>query len=994
MALPWYRVHIVLINDPGRLLAVHLMHTSLVAGWAGAMALYELAVFDPGDPVLNPMWRQGMFLLPFMTRLGVTQSWGGWSITGESLDGKSVGIWSYEGVALAHILLSGLCFLAALWHWRFWDLELFRNPVNNEETTLALPTIFGIHLLLASVLCFGFGAFHVTGVYGPGIWVSDAYGLAGRVQGVSPSWGADGFNPFNPGGISAHHIAAGTLGLLSGFFHLTSPPPTVLFLALRMRNIETVLSSSIAAVFFAAFLTSATMWYGAATTPIELFGPTRYQWDSEYFLQKITQSVSYYQKQGLSEKAAWARIPEKLAFYDYVGNNPAKGGLFRAGPLNKGDGIAQGWRGHPKFTSAAGTLTVRRVPSFFETLPVLLLDARSRLVADIPFRRAESKFSIEQVGVTCEILGGRDSGTVLTAPSKVKAIARKAQLGELFTFDRRKLKSDGVYRSASRTWYTYAHLTFALLFFLGHLWHGGRTLFRDVFSGIGADSLDTLEFGAFQKLGDATTLKRATDTFGDREIGAVQQISGSVIDVQITEGTELPDIYNLLKIEATASSDGSPSTYRLAEVSSLLSPTLLRCILVSGSEGLSRGLTVYDTGLGITAPIGMHALGRLFDALGNLMGPTSDSCPAPRASIWRSAPKLTDLGDISASQIETGIKVVDAMVPIKRGGKVGIFGGAGVGKTVVLLECIYSIARYHGGVSVFAGVGERCREGADLYQEMLDSGVIDPDTLSDSKVALFYACMHDTALKRTRVPFTALTTAEYYRELIEMDVFFFVDNLYRYIQAGSELSSALGRIPGLMGYQPTLSSEMAALQERIGSTRYGSITSLQAIYVPADDLSDPGAAAAFKHLDSFIVLSRDLASKGRFPAIDYITSHSNITTKAILGNVHYQLVQQTLRITKRYAKIQDIIAILGTSDLTPEDRSVVDRARKLERFFTQPFFVAEPFTGIPGTYVTLTDTLSGLQFILTGKLTHLEEERLYMIGGIDDSLQIKNSRFK
>jgi F-type H+-transporting ATPase subunit beta len=386
----------------------------------------------------------------------------------------------------------------------------------------------------------------------------------------------------------------------------------------------------------------------------------------------------------------------------------------------------------------------------------------------------------------------------------------------------------------------------------------------------------------------------------------------------------------------------------------------------------------------------MHALGRLFDALGNLMGPTSDSCPAPRASIWRSAPKLTDLGDISASQIETGIKVVDAMVPIKRGGKVGIFGGAGVGKTVVLLECIYSIARYHGGVSVFAGVGERCREGADLYQEMLDSGVIDPDTLSDSKVALFYACMHDTALKRTRVPFTALTTAEYYRELIEMDVFFFVDNLYRYIQAGSELSSALGRIPGLMGYQPTLSSEMAALQERIGSTRYGSITSLQAIYVPADDLSDPGAAAAFKHLDSFIVLSRDLASKGRFPAIDYITSHSNITTKAILGNVHYQLVQQTLRITKRYAKIQDIIAILGTSDLTPEDRSVVDRARKLERFFTQPFFVAEPFTGIPGTYVPLTDTLTGLQLILTGQLAHLEEARLYMIGGIDDSLRVEN----
>mmetsp|Transcript_23754 Transcript_23754/g.43207 ORF Transcript_23754/g.43207 Transcript_23754/m.43207 type:complete len:494 (-) Transcript_23754:65-1546(-) len=461
-------------------------------------------------------------------------------------------------------------------------------------------------------------------------------------------------------------------------------------------------------------------------------------------------------------------------------------------------------------------------------------------------------------------------------------------------------------------------------------------------------------------------------------IGTVEQIHGSIIDVRLNESCEIPDQYNLVRVVA--------GTLRLAEVNTFLSPTLIRCILVSGAEGLSRGLPVYDTGIGITAPIGMHALGRLFDALGNLMGPTSDSCPAPRASIWRSAPSLTDLDAATASQIETGIKVIDAMVPLKRGGKAGIFGGAGVGKTVVLLECIYSIARYHGGVSIFAGVGERCREGAELYQEMLDSGVIDPTSLCDSKIALFYACMQDTPLKRMRVPFTALTTAEYFRELMQMDVFFFIDNLYRYIQAGSEISAALGRIPGLMGYQPTLNSEMATLQERIGSTRYGSITSLQAIYVPADDLSDPGAAAAFKHLDSFIVLSRDLASKGRYPAIDFVTSHSNITTKAILGNVHYQLVQQTLRITKRYAKIQDIIALLGSSDLTPEDRSVVDRARKIERFFTQPFFVAEPFTGIAGAYVPLLATLRGLQSILTGKLEGVPEGKLYMIGAIPDSL--------
>jgi len=276
MALPWYRVHTVVLNDPGRLIAVHLMHTALVSGWAGSMALYELAVFDPSDPVLNPMWRQGMFVMPFMTRLGITDSWGGWSITGESV--SNPGIWSFEGVALSHIILSGMCFLAAIWHWVYWDLELFRDP-RTGQIALDLPKIFGIHLFLSGLLCFGFGAFHVSGLFGPGIWISDAYGITGKLQPVAPSWGADGFNPFNPGGIAAHHIAAGIFGIFAGIFHLTVRPPQTLYRALRMGNIETVLSSSIAAVFFAAFITSGTMWYGAA--PLQ----------SNYLVQLVTNGI-------------------------------------------------------------------------------------------------------------------------------------------------------------------------------------------------------------------------------------------------------------------------------------------------------------------------------------------------------------------------------------------------------------------------------------------------------------------------------------------------------------------------------------------------------------------------------------------------------------------------------------------------------------------------------------------------------------------------------
>ncbi|KOR35799.1 MULTISPECIES: photosystem II chlorophyll-binding protein CP47 [Planktothricoides] len=503
MGLPWYRVHTVVLNDPGRLIAVHLMHTALVAGWAGSMALYELAIFDPSDPVLNPMWRQGMFVMPFMARLGVTDSWRGWSITGESV--SDVGLWSFEGVAGAHIVLSGLLFLAAVWHWVYWDLELFTDP-RTGEPALDLPKMFGIHLFLSGLLCFGFGAFHLTGLFGPGMWISDPYGLTGHVQPVAPEWGPDGFNPFNPGGIVAHHIAAGIVGIIAGIFHLTVRPPERLYKALRMGNIETVLSSSIAAVFFAAFVVAGTMWYGSAATPVELFGPTRYQWDSGYYQQEIQRRVQASLAEGKSQSEAWAAIPEKLAFYDYIGNNPAKGGLFRVGPMNNGDGLAQGWLGHPAFTDNEGReLFVRRLPNFFETFPVVLVDADGIVRADIPFRRAESKYSFEQTGVKVSFYGGELDGQTFTDPAVVKQYARKAQLGEPFEFDRETLGSDGVFRTSTRGWFTFGHACFALLFFFGHIWHGSRTIFRDVFAGVEADLEEQVEWGLFAKVGDKTT---------------------------------------------------------------------------------------------------------------------------------------------------------------------------------------------------------------------------------------------------------------------------------------------------------------------------------------------------------------------------------------------------------------------------------------------------------------------------------------------------------
>ncbi|MGL5833619.1 MAG: photosystem II chlorophyll-binding protein CP47 [Waterburya sp.] len=507
MGLPWYRVHTVVLNDPGRLISVHLMHTALVAGWAGSMALFELATFDPSDAVLNPMWRQGMYVLPFMARLGVDTSWGGWSVTGET--GASAGFWSFEGVAIAHIVLSGLLFLAAVWHWVYWDLELFVDP-RTGQPALDLPKMFGIHLFLSGLLCFGFGAFHLTGLWGPGMWVSDAYGVTGHVQGVAPEWGPAGFNPFNPGGVVAHHIAAGVVGIIAGLFHLSVRPPERLYKALRMGNIETVLSSSIAAVFFAAFVVTGTMWYGNATTPVELFGPTRYQWDQGYFQQEIQRRVETAMDDGLSRSEAWSTIPEKLAFYDYVGNSPAKGGLFRTGSMDSGDGIAQQWLGHAVFTDGEGReLSVRRMPNFFETFPVILTDADGVVRADIPFRRAESKLSVEQGGVKVAFYGGALDGQSFDDPAMVKKYARRSQLGEAFDFDTETLGSDGVFRTSPRGWFTFGHAVFALFFFFGHIWHGSRTLYRDVFAGVDPElEEEQVEWGFYQKVGDKST--RAT----------------------------------------------------------------------------------------------------------------------------------------------------------------------------------------------------------------------------------------------------------------------------------------------------------------------------------------------------------------------------------------------------------------------------------------------------------------------------------------------------
>jgi F-type H+-transporting ATPase subunit beta len=460
--------------------------------------------------------------------------------------------------------------------------------------------------------------------------------------------------------------------------------------------------------------------------------------------------------------------------------------------------------------------------------------------------------------------------------------------------------------------------------------------------------------------------------------GFVSQIIGPVVDVEFPEG-ELPKIYNALKV----SKEGSSETI-IAEVQYLIGENKARAICMTSTDGVKRGDAVEDTGRSIAVPVGKQTLGRIF----NVLGEPVDECgavPNPELadSIHRSAPEFVEL-DTKPSIFETVIKVVDLLAPYRRGGKIGLFGGAGVGKTVLIMELINNIAKEHGGVSVFAGVGERTREGNDLYAEMKESKVIDDSNFENSKVALVYGQMNEPPGARMRVALTALTMAEYFRDTNKQDVLLFVDNIFRFVQAGSEVSTLLGRMPSAVGYQPTLSTEVGELQERITSTKEGSITSIQAVYVPADDLTDPAPSNVFRHLDATTVLSRELAAKGIYPAVDPLNSTSTMLQPSIVSKAHFkcaQLVRQTLQ---KYKELQEIIAILGIDELSEEDRLVVGRARRIERFLSQPFFVAEVFTGLSGKYVSLTDSVNSFTRILDGEFDSLPEQAFYLVGGIDD----------
>lgn len=466
-------------------------------------------------------------------------------------------------------------------------------------------------------------------------------------------------------------------------------------------------------------------------------------------------------------------------------------------------------------------------------------------------------------------------------------------------------------------------------------------------------------------------------------IGNITQIIGPVIDVAFPPG-KMPNIYNSLIVQGE-DSDGNKLSVT-CEVQQLLGDNCVRAVSMSATEGLRRGLEVVDTGSPITIPVGETTLGRIFNVLGrpvDNLGPIDGKNDLP---IHRSAPNFTDL-DTNLSIFETGIKVVDLLAPYRRGGKIGLFGGAGVGKTVLIMELINNIAKAHGGVSVFGGVGERTREGNDLYMEMKESKVINEEDISESKVALVYGQMNEPPGARMRVGLTALTMAEYFRDINKQDVLLFIDNIFRFVQAGSEVSALLGRMPSAVGYQPTLASEMGGLQERITSTKDGSITSIQAIYVPADDLTDPAPATTFAHLDATTVLSRTLASKGIYPAVDPLDSTSTMLQPWIVGDEHYNCAQNVKQTLQRYKELQDIIAILGLDELSEDDRLTVARARKVERFLSQPFFVAEVFTGSPGKYVSLSDTIRGFNLILSGKFDDLPEQAFYLVGNIDEAVE-------
>nr|YP_010537168.1 ATP synthase CF1 subunit beta [Lithodesmioides polymorpha]UYC30955.1 ATP synthase CF1 subunit beta [Lithodesmioides polymorpha] len=460
--------------------------------------------------------------------------------------------------------------------------------------------------------------------------------------------------------------------------------------------------------------------------------------------------------------------------------------------------------------------------------------------------------------------------------------------------------------------------------------------------------------------------------------GYVTQIIGPVLDIEFPDGI-LPPIYSAIKI---ATEDGLGN---IVEVQQLLGDNKVRAVSMRSTDGLKRGIEAVDLGAPISVPVGTTTLGRIFNVIGEPVDEQGDVSYDETLPIHRDAPAFTEL-ETKPSIFETGIKVVDLLAPYRRGGKIGLFGGAGVGKTVLIMELINNIAKAHGGVSVFGGVGERTREGNDLYEEMKESGVINEKNFEESKVALVYGQMNEPPGARMRVGLTALTMAEYFRDVNKQDVLLFIDNIFRFTQAGSEVSALLGRMPSAVGYQPTLATEMGALQERITSTTQGSITSIQAVYVPADDLTDPAPATTFAHLDATTVLSRNLAAKGIYPAVDPLDSTSTMLQPGIVSETHYEIAETVKETLQRYKELQDIIAILGIDELSEEDRLTVARARKIERFLSQPFFVAEIFTGSPGKYVSLEETIKGFTMVLKGELDELPEQAFYLVGNIDEAI--------
>ena len=461
--------------------------------------------------------------------------------------------------------------------------------------------------------------------------------------------------------------------------------------------------------------------------------------------------------------------------------------------------------------------------------------------------------------------------------------------------------------------------------------------------------------------------------------GTIVQVIGPVVDADFSKAENLPKIYNALEINYEVY--GKPNRLIL-EVQQHLGDGWVRAVAMSSSEGLKRGMDIADTGAPISVPVGDEVLGRIFNVTGDPVDERGDVNTEKRYPIHRSAPALTEQ-DTSATILETGIKVIDLICPFTKGGKVGAFGGAGVGKTVVIMELINNIAKNHGGYSLFAGVGERTREGNDLYWEMSEAGVINQDILAESKVALVYGQMNEPPGERLRVALSALAMAEFFRDEQNQDVLLFVDNVFRFSQAGSEVSALLGRTPSAVGYQPTLAAEMAQLQERITSTTKGSITSFQAVYVPADDLTDPAPANTFAHLDATVVLERKLAELGIYPAVDPLSSTSLALAPEIVGEEHYEVARGVQQVLQKYNDLQDIIAILGMDELSPEDKLTVARARKIQKFLSQPFHVAEVFTGTPGVYVSVEDTVKGFKEILDGNHDEVHEDNFYMKAGID-----------